>query len=49
MRHIIAISGGKDSAALALYMHQRHRDLPLELVFADTHAELPETYGYLKK
>jgi len=49
MRHIIALSGGKDSAALAVYMHQKHADLPLELVFADTHAELPETYAYLEK
>src|SRR6056297_630786 len=48
-RHIIPLSGGKDSTALAVYMLERHGDLPLEFVFTDTGAELPETYSYLRR
>lgn len=48
-RHIIPLSGGKDSTALAVYMLERHSDLPLEFVFTDTGAELPETYSYLRR
>jgi tRNA(Ile)-lysidine synthase TilS/MesJ len=28
-RHILALSGGKDSAALAVYMREKYPDLPL--------------------
>ncbi|QUS37106.1 phosphoadenosine phosphosulfate reductase family protein [Falsirhodobacter algicola] len=48
-RHIIPLSGGKDSTALAVYMLEHHGDLPLEFVFTDTGAELPETYSYLRR
>lgn len=48
-RHIVPLSGGKDSTALAVYMLENHGDLPLEFVFTDTGAELPETYSYLKR
>ena len=48
-RHIIPLSGGKDSTALAVYMLENHGDLPLEFVFTDTGAELPETYSYIKR
>ena len=48
-RHIIPLSGGKDSTALAVYMIENHSNLPLEFVFTDTGAELPETYGYLRR
>ena len=44
-RHILSISGGKDSAALAIYMRDRIPDM--EYVFCDTDKELPETYEYL--
>ena len=44
-RHILCLSGGKDSTALALYMRDRNPDL--EYVFTDTGEELPETYDYL--
>ena len=47
VRHILSISGGKDSAALAIYMRDRVPDM--EYVFCDTHEELPETYEYLDK
>jgi hypothetical protein len=46
-RHVLGISGGKDSAALALYL--RHRVPQLEYFFTDTGAELPETYEYLQR
>lgn len=43
----LAISGGKDSVAMALLMHERGEEF--ELVFADTGAELPETYWTLPR
>ena len=47
MRHILSLSGGKDSAALAVYM--RGRVKPMEYIFSDTRKELPETYEYLER
>lgn len=46
-RHILSLSGGKDSAALAVYMRDRVPDM--EYVFHDTEQELPETYEYLDR
>jgi len=46
-RHILSLSGGKDSTALALYM--RDRIPQMEYVFCDTGEELAETYDYLLK
>lgn len=46
-RHILSLSGGKDSAALAIYMRDRVRDM--EYIFSDTRKELPETYQYLDR
>ncbi len=48
-RHILLISGGKDSTALAIYMRDHHPDIDLEYIFCDTHKELPETYEYLTR
>lgn len=48
-RHVIPLSGGKDSTALAVYMLERYGHLRLEFVFTDTGAELPETYSYLRR
>jgi 3'-phosphoadenosine 5'-phosphosulfate sulfotransferase (PAPS reductase)/FAD synthetase len=48
-RHILAISGGKDSAALAVYMRENRPDIELEYVFTDSGCELPETYQYLDR
>jgi hypothetical protein len=45
IRHILSLSGGKDSAALAVYMRDRVPDM--EYIFHDTDKELPETYQYL--
>jgi 3'-phosphoadenosine 5'-phosphosulfate sulfotransferase (PAPS reductase)/FAD synthetase len=46
-RHILMLSGGKDSTALALYMRDRVPEM--EYAFCDTDKELPETYEYLDK
>lgn len=48
-RHIVSVSGGKDSAALAIYMRQEYPEIPAEYVFCDTGCELEETYDYLEK
>ncbi|MBY5841272.1 phosphoadenosine phosphosulfate reductase family protein [Rhizobium leguminosarum] len=48
-RHILGVSGGRDSAALAVYMRQNHPDLPLEYFFTDTGKELPEVYTFLDR
>jgi 3'-phosphoadenosine 5'-phosphosulfate sulfotransferase (PAPS reductase)/FAD synthetase len=47
MRHILSLSGGKDSAALAIYMRDRIPEM--EYIFSDTKKELPETYEYLER
>jgi 3'-phosphoadenosine 5'-phosphosulfate sulfotransferase (PAPS reductase)/FAD synthetase len=47
IRHIVSLSGGKDSTALAI--HLRERIPNVEYVFSDTDKELPETYEYLDK
>lgn len=49
IRHIISVSGGKDSAALAVYLKESFPQIPAEYVFCDTGTELPETYEYLDK
>jgi 3'-phosphoadenosine 5'-phosphosulfate sulfotransferase (PAPS reductase)/FAD synthetase len=46
-RHVLSLSGGKDSAALAI--HMRGRVASMEYVFNDTGKELPETYAYLDR
>lgn len=48
-RHIVSVSGGKDSAALAIYIRQHYPQIPAEYVFCDTGCELPETYDYLER
>ena len=46
-KHVLGLSGGRDSAALAVYMRQRHPELDIEYYFTDTGKELPEVYEYL--
>jgi 3'-phosphoadenosine 5'-phosphosulfate sulfotransferase (PAPS reductase)/FAD synthetase len=48
-RHILLISGGKDSTALALYMRDHYPEIDMEYVFCDTQKELRETYEYLTR
>ena len=49
--HILSLSGGKDSTALAFFIKENMPEIfeKLELVFCDTECELPETYDYLNK
>ena len=46
-RHVLGISGGKDSAALAIYLKERVPEM--EYFFSDTEKELPETYEFVDK
>ena len=43
VRHVLGISGGKDSAALAIYMKKRYPGLGIEYYNSDTGCELAET------
>lgn len=43
VRHVLGISGGKDSAALAIYMKGKYPDLNVEYYNTDTGCELDET------
>ncbi|SEL41354.1 phosphoadenosine phosphosulfate reductase family protein [Parapedobacter koreensis] len=44
VRHVLGISGGKDSAALAIYMKDNYPHLDIEYYTSDTGKELDETY-----
>lgn len=46
-RHVLGLSGGRDSAALAVYMRQYHPEINVEYFFTDTGKELPEVYEFL--
>jgi 3'-phosphoadenosine 5'-phosphosulfate sulfotransferase (PAPS reductase)/FAD synthetase len=43
VRHLLGISGGKDSAALAIYLKDKYPTLPIEYYNSDTKCELAET------
>ena len=47
VRHLLGLSGGKDSTALAVYMRERVPEM--EYFFCDTGHELPEVYEYLNR
>ena len=47
VKHVLGLSGGRDSAALAVYMRQQRPELDIEYFFTDTGKELPEVYEYL--
>ena len=47
IKHVLGLSGGKDSSALALYMSQNYPELDIEYFFTDTGEELEEVYSYL--
>lgn len=49
--HILSLSGGKDSTALAFFMKDNMSEIfkNLKLVFFDTECDLSETYEYLNK
>ncbi|HEX5152791.1 MAG TPA: phosphoadenosine phosphosulfate reductase family protein [Parafilimonas sp.] len=48
VRHVLGISGGKDSAALAIYMKTNYPSLNIEFYTCDTGKELDETYQLIK-
>ena len=47
VRHVLGLSGGKDSAALALFMKDKVPQM--EYFFCDTGYELQETYEYIER
>jgi len=47
--HVISISGGKDSAALAIYLKEKYPNRKFKYLFFDTKEELQDTYDYLNK
>lgn len=47
VRHVLGISGGKDSTALAIYLNKNYPSLDIEYYFCDTGKELDETYDLL--
>ncbi|MEQ8711446.1 MAG: phosphoadenosine phosphosulfate reductase family protein, partial [Cyclobacteriaceae bacterium] len=49
VKHVLGISGGKDSAALALYLKNRHPEIDVEYYTCDTGKELDETYELVEK
>ncbi|MDF2833029.1 phosphoadenosine phosphosulfate reductase family protein [Chryseobacterium indoltheticum] len=49
IKHVLGISGGKDSAALAIYMSRKHPDINVEYYTCDTGKELKETYDLISK
>lgn len=49
VKHVLGISGGKDSAALAIYMKDRYPQLDLTYYFTDTGKELDETYQLIER
>jgi hypothetical protein len=48
-RHVLGLSGGKDSAALAVYMRLNRPDLDIQYFFTDTGKELKEVHEFLGK
>jgi len=49
VRRVLGLSGGKDSAALAIYLKEQGRVPEMEYFFCDTGAELPEVYSFIDR
>ena len=51
VRHVLGLSGGKDSAALAIFIKDQYPEIhnKVEYFFSDTGAELAEAYEFLDK
>ena len=47
VRHLLGISGGKDSAALSIYMNRTYPELDIEYYNSDTGCELQETIEFV--
>lgn len=48
-KHVLGLSGGRDSAALAVFMRETRPDLNIQYFFTDTGKELTEVYDYLHR
>ncbi|MDD2437381.1 MAG: phosphoadenosine phosphosulfate reductase [Massilibacteroides sp.] len=49
VRHVLGISGGKDSAALSIYLKNKYPDLQIDYYNSDTGCELEETYQLIDR
>jgi hypothetical protein len=49
VKHLLGISGGKDSAALAIYLNRKYPQLDVEYYTCDTGKELKETYDLIER
>lgn len=47
VKHVLGLSGGKDSAALAIYMSREYPEVDIDYFFTDTGYELPEVYEFI--
>lgn len=47
--HVLGLSGGKDSAALAMYMRDNYPELDIQYYFTDTGKELPEVIDFVNR
>jgi len=48
-KYVLGVSGGKDSAALAIYMRDNYPEIDIDYFFTDTGKELPEVYDFIGK
>jgi 3'-phosphoadenosine 5'-phosphosulfate sulfotransferase (PAPS reductase)/FAD synthetase len=48
VKHVLGISGGKDSAALAIYLKDKYPNLDIEYYYCETDKELDETYKLIE-
>ena len=49
VNHVIGISGGKDSCALAIYLNKLYPSMEFTYYSADTGRELAETYTLIEQ
>ncbi len=49
MKHVLGLSGGKDSTCLALAMRERYPDIDMEYICTPTGNELPPLFDHLNK
>lgn len=49
MKHVVGLSGGKDSSCLALALRERHPDVEFEFICTPTGNELPELFDHLDR
>jgi hypothetical protein len=47
--HVVALSGGADSSAMALRLHEMHPDIPYAYVCTPTGDELPDMFSHWRR